>query len=108
MLRKARVVAWATARWASRGSEEKLREARVGLGHGAVGLARINSGSGDPAAQVGYAANPGRWAGALAGAPRGGGAGELPARPATPPGGLGTRLTSANQARRLFASGFEA
>ncbi|KAK9825400.1 hypothetical protein WJX81_000447 [Elliptochloris bilobata] len=78
-------------------AEEKLRVARAALGHAAVGLARVNSGSGDPASQVGYAADPGRWAAALAGAPRDGGAGELAARPAPPPGGLGARLTGANQ-----------
>jgi len=78
-------------------AEEKLRAARAALGHAAVGLARINSGSADPAAQVGYALNPGRWAAAMAGCVRGGGAGEPPARPAAPPGGLGVGLTSANQ-----------
>ncbi len=87
-------------------AEEKLRAARAALGHAAVGLARINSGSADPAAQVGYALNPSRWAAAMAGCVRGGGAGEPPARPAAPPGGLGVRLTSANQVpHRLLPAG---
>ena len=62
-------------------AEEKLRALRERLGQAACHLVRINSGSGDPKASMGY---EGLWRAHLRSCVPGGGAGEPEARPAVP------------------------
>jgi hypothetical protein len=62
-------------------SEEKLKAARLALGTAAVHLIRINSGSGDPSAVLGYES---LWRAPLPSTLPGGGAGEPPLRPPMP------------------------
>ncbi|KAK9823583.1 hypothetical protein WJX72_003982 [[Myrmecia] bisecta] len=74
-------------------AEEKLRSVRASLGASSCHLARINSGSGDPACTLGY---EGLWKAHIRGSIPGGGAGEPAERPPVPAAGLGARLTSAD------------